>query len=243
MNKSQSLQQMLQRLNAPAHIEPCSRDVIERMRIEDEQRISNEHKARRAAALVGQSGLNQRFLDCTLDNYRCSCKGQYQAVDAAKGFLTRFAEFSSTGRGFLFYGNPGTGKNHVASAIANALMKRSHTVVMMSVMDLMDRARSCYRWQTSEEQLLRDFCRPELLIIDEIGLQRSSDDERLWLTRIIDRRLYGNRATSFITNLDGQGLRDVLGVRGYERLKEAVGMAVKFDWESYRGRGGNHEAA
>ncbi|MCH4294205.1 ATP-binding protein [Shewanella sp. 3B26] len=199
---------------------------------------------RRSQALVGKSGLNKHFLKCSFNNFKVEQRGQAQALAAAREYVARFAEHASVGRGFLFYGNPGTGKNHLASAMANALMATNHSVVLLSVMELFAKARTSFEG-VSEERIFAEFCRPELLILDEIGLQRGTADELLWLTRVIDRRLYANKPMGFITNLNANELQGLLGERGYDRLKDAVGMRVRFDWPSLRGRtvGGANEAA
>lgn len=227
----------------PPHIKPASREEIEQRKREDEIKLSQEHRMRVSAAIVGKSGITPSFLKCTFDNYQCSCKGQYVARDAAKRFADDFAEHASNGSGFMFMGSCGTGKNHLASAIAVDLMRRHHIVVMVSVMDLMARVRESYSGAVTEERLLADLCRPELLIIDEIGLQRDTLDERLWLTRIIDKRLQAKMPTGFITNLDTEGLKAMLGERAFDRLRDAVALRIKFNWPSHRGKGIDHAAA
>lgn len=227
----------------PAHIKPLPREVIEQGMREDEIRLYREHQLRKSEAIVGKSGIPPSFLKCTFENYACSCRGQYVARDAASSYAENFAEHSGNGSGFLFMGSCGTGKNHLASAIAVELMRRNYIVVMVSVMDLMARVREVYSGKFTEEQILADLCRPELLILDEIGLQRDTLDERLWLTRIIDKRLLARKPTGFITNLDTEGLKAMLGERAFDRLRDAVSVRVKFNWPSHRGKGVDHAAA
>ncbi len=238
------LQRLLERLPVPANVKPLAADEFQRVTQQISQVQSNEialeRELRHAAKLAGKSGLNRKFLSCKFENYYCDARGQHQAVAAAKQFVERFAEHVSTGSGFLFMGNAGTGKNHLAAAMANALMARNRSVVVLSVMDVLGRVRESYATKAPEQKLLDEFCKPELLVIDEVGLQRGTVDEMLWLTRIIDKRLYAMRPTGFITNLDMAGLKDTLGERAFDRLREGVAMRVKFDWPSYRG--GDHAA-
>ncbi|MCL1048918.1 ATP-binding protein [Shewanella abyssi] len=237
MNTNTVLSSMLRKLRCPDHIKPCSRSHIEQLKSEDEHESFKRHQLQILNKLSGKSGLNTRFLECTFDNYFTSCPGQIKALDIARKYAHRFVELRLMGKGFLFTGTPGTGKNHLASAIANELISRNHSVVLMSVMDVFARARESYgKNGLTEERLLAEFVSPDLLIIDEIGLQRGSLDELLWFTRILDKRLYAKKPTGFITNLDKTGLQDLLGERAYERLQDAASVLVKFEWKSFRGK-------
>lgn len=243
MDMSNEVGKLLKRLGAPEHIKPDSPEVFRQkfreLQLADELVKSNEHRSRLNNALFGKSGLNAHFLSCSFDNYKVERADQRKALEVAKRFVEKFVELSAVGKGFLFIGTPGTGKNHLAAAIANALMAKHRSVVLLSVMDLFARVRESYNDRSlSEERLIAELMRPELLIIDEIGLQRGSVDEMLWLTRIIDKRLYGLKSTGFITNLDMGELQSMLGERAYERLKDAATVAVKFDWPSFRGNKG-----
>lgn len=243
MDMSQEVDKLLKRLGCPEHIQPdppeVHRQKIRELQRRDEVIKSNEHRSRLNNALFGKSGLNAHFLSCSFENYQVERADQRKALEVAKRFVEKFVELSAVGKGFLFIGTPGTGKNHLAAAIANALMARHHSVVLLSVMDLFSRVRESYNDRSlTEERLIAEFMRPELLIIDEIGLQRGSVDEMLWLTRIIDKRLYGHKSTGFITNLDTAELQKVLGERAYERLLDAATVAVTFNWPSYRGKRG-----
>ncbi|WP_261921801.1 ATP-binding protein [Shewanella sp. NFH-SH190041] len=225
----------------PANAKPRTWEDIQAERREAEKSYAAEFDARYMQAklqkLFGESGINQHFLSCTFDNFEVQLPEQQKALDYAKRYAELFADYASKGKGFMFSGTPGTGKNHLASAVANYLIAKNKPVVLLSVMDLLSRAKASYgKPGVTEERLLKEFCRPELLIIDEIGLQRGTQDELLWLTRIIDKRLYANRPTSFITNLGSKELRELLGDRSFDRIKDATAFFVPFHWMSHRGR-------
>jgi DNA replication protein DnaC len=240
---SSELTRLLKKMGCPENIKPFDRNKIEAEKRQAAEAMAIAHQQRVIEKLMGRSGLNTRFLECSFDNYVVEHAEQGHAVELAKRYVDKFADLLTTGKGFLFLGTPGTGKNHLASAMANALMRRRYSVVLISAMDLFARLRMSYNDKSlSEEKLISEFMRPQLLIIDEIGLQRGSLDELLWLTRIIDKRLYGRRPTGFITNLNRDGLHELLGERAYQRLQDAASVAVPFNWPSYRGkkRGGEH---
>lgn len=84
---------------------------------------------------------------------------------------------------------------------------------------------------------------PDLLILDEVGVQHGSDTEKLILFEIINGRYEAARPTIVISNLDAAGLEQFLGERAFDRLREGGGRLVVFDWESHRGKRPSVQAA
>ena len=73
----------------------------------------------------------------------------------------------------------------------------------------------------SETQVIRRLSRDiDFMVIDEVGVQRGTDEEKNLMFRIMDSR-YGHRKPVIIlTNLDADGLKEFLGERIYDRLRE-----------------------
>ena len=134
----------------------------------------------------------------------------------------------------MFSGGPGTGKNHLAAAIGNHLLAAGHSVLVVTIPDLMLRVRECYDGGQSEASLLDDLCKVELLVLDEVGIQRGSSGEKVILNQVIDRRLSSMKPVGVLTNLNHAGLQDALGLRIIDRLTMDNGIWVNFDWASYR---------
>jgi DNA replication protein DnaC len=81
--------------------------------------------------------------------------------------------------------------------------------------------------------MLRQFESIDLMILDEIGLQRGTDDEQRTLHELLEARRLNCKPTILLTNLDVPSLKAYLGERFMDRLSES-GVSVKFDWESHR---------
>ncbi|CAM4515577.1 Putative replication protein [Klebsiella pneumoniae] len=107
-------------------------------------------------------------------------------------------------------------------------------MLVVTIPDLMLRVRECYDDGQSEASLLDDLCRVDLLILDEVGIQRGSSGEKVILNQVIDRRLSSMRPVGILTNLNYESLTDTLGARILDRLQMDGGMWVNFDWDSYR---------
>ena len=96
------------------------------------------------------------------------------------------------------------------------------------------RVRECYDGGQSEASLLDDLCKVDLLVLDEVGIQRGSSGEKVILNQVIDRRLSSMKPVGVLTNLNHAGLQDALGLRIIDRLTMDNGIWVNFDWASYR---------
>ena len=73
-------------------------------------------------------------------------------------------------------------------------------------------------------------------MLDEVGSQFGSDTEKLFIFDIIDGRYQNMKPTILISNLDIDGIKDAIGDRCVDRLREGGGMMVAFNWGSQRGK-------
>ncbi|HGU6442277.1 TPA: ATP-binding protein [Citrobacter amalonaticus] len=195
--------------------------------------VNRLNQQARAEKIMGRSGIQELHRNCTFANYKVDVNSdsQRKAFTLAKSYAQNFgAGFAS----FVFSGKPGTGKNHLAAAICNQLLKVGKSVLVVTIPDLMLRVRECYDGGQSEASLLDELCRVDLLVLDEVGIQRGSSGEKVILNQVIDRRLSSMRPVGVLTNLNYDGLLDALGARVIDRLQMDGGMWVNFDWGSYR---------
>lgn len=195
------------------------------------EELEKQNQRARSEKIFGRAGIQDLHRSCTFANYQVTGDGQRRALTMAKSYAQNFgSSFAS----FVFSGAPGTGKNHLAAAIGNHLLTGGHSVLVVTIPDLMLRVRECYDDGQSEASLLDDLCRVDLLILDEVGIQRGSSGEKVILNQVIDRRLSSMRPVGILTNLNYESLTDTLGARIIDRLQMDGGMWVNFDWDSYR---------
>lgn len=188
----------------------------------------------RAERLLGRSGIQELHRQCSFDNYVVTCEGQRHALNMARRYAHNFGKGFG---GFVFSGKPGTGKNHLAAAICNHLLQTKRTALVVTIPDLSAKIRSTYEAGGGAElAMLEDICGVNLLVLDDIGVQRLTKNEWVLINQIIDRRLSALRPVGILTNLNHQQASEVLGDRIMDRLKMDNGIWINFNWESFRSK-------
>lgn len=106
--------------------------------------------------------------------------------------------FVREARSVLWLGPPGTGKSHLAQAIGYQAIKAGHTVLYRSIFDVIrdflhDEAIG------GEEKTLSKYLKPDLLIVDDMGMKQLPKRSGEYLFEIIMRR-HEVRATMMTSN-------------------------------------------
>jgi DNA replication protein DnaC len=200
--------------------------------------IEAKERAERQAkidARLNQAGIPALLRDRSFMNYEATTDAQLVALSRFTRFADDFSRHLKTGTVLVGMGKFGTGKTHLACAAANYLMSRGHTAYFTSTSRLFTKVRGTWAKSSeiSEEQMLKQLEEIDLMILDEVGLQRGTDDETRTLHELLESRRLNCKPTILLTNLDVKNLKEYLGERFMDRLSES-GVSVVFNWESHR---------
>lgn len=240
MNNGSSVIKRLQAV-MPEGVQPKFTTAAELMAWHQEQAIISSqetveaNRVSRLQKVLGRSGIQALHQSCTFQNYNAELPAQRSVLEKAKEYASKFG--SGFG-GFVFSGGCGTGKNHLAAAIGNDLISRNKSVLVVTIPDLMMRFRETYQdgSKQTEAGLMKELCSVDLLVLDDIGVQRGNTNEEVVLFQIVDRRLSDKKPVGMLTNLDYAGMVKMLTMRIMDRMTMDGGLWVNFDWPSYRQR-------
>lgn len=211
----------------------------------EQQEVAALAAKQRRQALNQQSTLNDalenamvapRFRQKTFENYQADTPKQQAAVDAARWFLTQIE--SGNPANLLLLGSNGTGKNHLATAIVNAYVSQpGRTALFTEALKFLRAVKESWsKGGKAESEVLRLYREPDLLVIDELGVQFGSETESMYLTELINDRYNWLKSTVLIGNLTVKELEGLVGTRALDRLRDN-GKMVICDWQSFRGSG------
>lgn len=212
----------------------CLKNKIEKLQ-RQEQSEKYSKKAREIQQLKNRAGIKKRFINSSFENYT-----ETKENARAKAFCKRYAEMwedrKKAGGSLVLHGNKGTGKNHLATAIANHIIENfQDSVLFAKALRITNEYKQSWRSEDITEQMVvKKYAEVDLLIIDEVGIQFGSETEKMILFEIINERYEDVKPTIIISNLNEEELTVTLGVQAIDRLREGGGALVSFDWESYR---------
>ena len=194
-------------------------------------------RALRVADLIDNAGIARRFEACEFDNYQAINQDAAKNLAACQRYASSWPERLNAGTGLVMTGNCGTGKNHLAVAMAKSII-RDHlaNVEITDVMRLTRAVKSTWRHnaEMTEEDVIERFASLDLLIIDEVGVQFGSPTEMTILQEIINARYESILPTILISNLTFDQLKETIGERIVDRVTDGGRNRLAFGWGSFR---------
>lgn len=192
---------------------------------------------RAARHLMESAAIPKRYEDSTFDNYRVALPEQQAILDVCRDYADQFEQRASRdGSCLILCGNPGTGKNHLAAAIAREVLAKGYSVLQVTAHAMVARIRQTWRSagdDDTELDVIRKFADVDLLIVDEIGKSFGSEGERVHLFDVIDYRYREMKPTLILSNEDAKGIERTMGEATFDRLCQN-GKLLRFGWQSYR---------
>jgi DNA replication protein DnaC len=179
----------------------------------------------RTSGLVGS--LPKRYRGVSFDRPPVSDMARQPGLSATVGAVRRYCETIDeqldAGRGLWLMGGPGTGKTTLAMLASKAAIEAGRTVAIYSTPALLARIRQTFAAEGGEDGYLAFFDRlvsVDLLHLDDLGAERTTDWVLEQLYAIVDRRYNDERSIVFTTNLEEPELTGQVGTRTVSRLVE-----------------------
>jgi len=220
----------------------CEEDrKVEEAKREEERKKRQQAEAKRARieSLLRRSMIPSRFSNYTFETYIAKSDDQKRKKEFCQKYSEDFENVYQNGTSLVFCGTTGTGKTHLACAIANAVITRlGSSAVFMSVIRAIRQVKETYSKSSekTEQEAIDWFLNPDLLILDEVGVQFGTDAEKVILFEILNERYQNRKPTILISNLAPKPLTEYIGDRVMDRMKDDNGSVLQFKWESHRGK-------
>jgi DNA replication protein DnaC len=142
-------------------------------------------------------------------------------VAATRRFAQTIDEKLNAGRGLWFMGPVGTGKTTLAMLVSKAALQAGRSVAIYSLPRLLNEIRETHRADRSHVHLLDRLTAVDLLHIDDVGAERTTDWVLEELYSIVNARYEDGRSIVITTNiLDREALCEQITERTVSRLTE-----------------------
>jgi DNA replication protein DnaC len=195
---------------------------------------------------LANANIPKRYQHCTLANFSAYNESLERALEQARRVPDRFPSANNLreqGRGLLLEGPPGVGKTHLAVAVLKQVMDTAGARgLFYDTRDLLRVIRSTYdpSTRTTELEILRPVMTADLLVLDDLGAEKTSEWVEETMNLIVNTRYNERRLTIFTSNYldipddsDPNSLLFRIGFRMRSRLHEMCEF-IEMDGADYR---------
>ena len=152
----------------PCHCEGAERERVQRLKEENERRERDEAERRRRA--YEKAGIKPRF------------------IAAEHPMAASILEDVRNGAGAYICGRVGTGKTHLASAVARMAADEGMSVKVTDMLGILAAFKATYGGEGSEDAVLGRLSRCRLLVIDDLGKEAPTEWTLGQVFRVINDR-------------------------------------------------------
>jgi DNA replication protein DnaC len=173
------------------------------------------NKARSLSAVIPR-----RYRDVAFDRPPVT-EIEPSVVAATRRFCEDIHRHLDAGHGLWFMGPVGTGKTTLAMLVSKAALKAGRSVAIYSLPRLLNEIRDTHRAERSHVELLDRLTAVDLLHIDDVGAERTTDWVLEELYSIVNARYEDQRSIVVTTNIDDRDrLCEQITARTVSRLTE-----------------------
>jgi DNA replication protein DnaC len=189
---------------------------------------------------LSDANIPKRYQHCTIANFTAYNESLERAAAQARRIADAFPAIT---KGMFLEGQPGVGKTHLAVAVLKQVIQTaSARGVFYDTRELLRIIRSTYdpSIRTTELEILRPVMTADLLVLDDLGAEKTSEWVEETMNLIVNTRYNERRLTIFTSNYpdipddtEPNSLLFRIGHRMRSRLHEMCEFVV-LDGADYR---------
>ena len=191
-----------------------------RQKAEAEKEAAQAKRRAKIERLLGRSGIKKRFQQRTFANFIRDTPERRRCYDTAKTYADSFPQRAERGEGLYIEGTYGTGKTHLAAAIALQLIGCGVPVVCKTSGDLLADIKEAFdSGDATEYEILKAYKTVDLLIVDDLGKEQCTEWSVSTLYSILNDRYEDMKPTIITTNYNADELVRALTPKGGDGTK------------------------
>lgn len=218
-------------LNIQRWVQPKCKCVVEANEAE-RRKFEKRTEELEIRKLFSISQLGERLINARFEDFKPR-NGSEMAYKASSSYAKGFSK--ENGVALMLWGEPGNGKSLLAACVNNEVQNKGFTTVFTSMPDLLSKIKATFNKDNkeSEQQILKALDMCDLLIIDDLGAEKTTDWVEELVFMIIDNRYRKKKPIFVTTNLDPNTLKQKIGSRSADRVQE-ICIEVKNEASSFR---------
>jgi DNA replication protein DnaC len=150
---------------------------------------------------LAESRIPPKFAKAELTTYKPDTDSQRDALRLAKKFVETFP---ADQKGLVFFGTPGVGKTHLATGLLKAVIRdKGARGFFFQTTELLRLVRETYNRgvEETEMDILRPVLEADVLVLDDLGVEKTSEWVHETLGLVVNARYNARRATIITSNL------------------------------------------
>ena len=173
--------------------------------------------------------------ECGLPERHKTFKASQNALEAWKTQWDKLQPEIGMGIIGVILGKRGAGKTQMAACAVREACEKELSAIYCKAIDFFLDVRASYRKdsQSTEKDVINQYRKPKLLVIDAIENRGETDFENRLLDTLIDKRYDDCTDTLLISNQDEKAFAASMGASIIDRIHEC-GIMIICNWESFR---------
>ena len=220
---------------------PCFCEMEEERKEKEQQEAVK--RSLRIAEVRSKCFIDKKLTEWTFEND--NHEGDVAVMESIYQYALNFAEMKADGKGLLLFGTQGVGKSYAAACVANHVINQDYTCIMTNFPRIINVVSGKFE---GKQEYIDELCRKDLLIIDDLSSERSTEYADEIVMNVIDTRYTFGLPLIVTTNLTSAQMKNPENMsrkRIYSRLYEMTiplhytgedrrKVAMRDNYEKYR---------